>query len=359
MKRYIFAIILLAYVVSGCAESVREPTTEQSTIALTEIESIQPSFTNVPVQETPTLEQITSPTATQAATATPTLEPSPTATAIERPAPTVIPEVVFDGNSAYDILLDQMEFGPRWPGSPGHAAVGDYIIDSLEQSDWQVEEQRFHYINVQARNIIGRINLGVGPVIILGAHYDTRKLADRSPGSSEPVPGAVDGASGVAVLLELANTLDLEEIENEVWLAFFDVEDNGGGGIPDFGWIVGSTYMAAMLNVMPEAMVLVDMIGDADQQLYYEVSSDPILRHELWSLAANLGYANYFIPEERHNILDDHVPFLNRGIPAVDIIDFDYPYWHTVEDTAEKASPDSLERVGRTLEQWLENRAES
>jgi Zn-dependent M28 family amino/carboxypeptidase len=249
-----------------------------------------------------------------------------------------------------------MDFGPRWPGSPGHSAVRDYIVNSLEQSGWQVEEQRFPYVSLEARNIIGRANVGKGPVIILGAHYDTRKIANRTLDSIEPVPGAVDGASGVAVLLELADTLNLEEIENEIWLTFFDVEDNGDGGMPGFSWIAGSTYMAEMLTVVPEAMVLVDMVGDAEQQLYYEVSSDPFLRRELWQIAADLGYGNYFIPEERHNILDDHVPFLNKGIPAVDIIDFDYPYWHTIEDTADKASPDSLERVGRTINHWLENR---
>jgi glutaminyl-peptide cyclotransferase len=165
----------------------------------------------------------------------------------------------------------------------------------------------------------------------------------------------VDGASGVAVLLELARVLDLDLIPHELWLAFFDFEDQGGGGMPDWDWIVGSTYMAQNLEVEPQAMILVDMIGDADQQLYYEGYSDPELRAEIWELAASLGYGDVFIPEVRHYMLDDHRPFLDRGIPAVDIIDFDYAYWHTVEDTADKAAPESLERVGRTLEAWLED----
>jgi glutaminyl-peptide cyclotransferase len=125
--------------------------------------------------------------------------------------------------------------------------------------------------------------------------------------------------------------------------------------MPGWEWIVGSTYMAENLDVEVEAMVLVDMIGDADQQLYYEGYSDAALRAVLWEVAAGLGYGDVFIPEVRHFMLDDHRPFLDRGIPAVDIIDFDYPYWHTVEDTADKAAPESLERVGRTLEVWLEN----
>jgi hypothetical protein len=265
-------------------------------------------------------------------------------------------EILFDGQRAFTILEEQMVFGPRWPGSEGHQAVGDYIVGSLNDSGWAVEEQRFPYLNVVARNIIGRANEGKGEVIILGAHYDTRKIADRTPGSSEPVPGAVDGASGVAVLLELARTLNLDEIENEVWLTFFDVEDNGSGGMPGFDWIVGSTYMAENLKVVPRAMVLVDMIGDADQQLYYEGNSDGELQAHLWRIAADLGYGEQFIPQIKHTMIDDHLPFARAGIPAVDIIDFDYPYWHTIEDTADRASPESLMRVGRTLEEWLEER---
>jgi Zn-dependent M28 family amino/carboxypeptidase len=271
--------------------------------------------------------------------------------------PTVTPEsAIFDGDAAYQFLEEQMEFGPRWPGSTGHQEVGNYIVEQLRDLGWLVEEQRFAYQDIDGRNIIGRANEGAGPVIILGAHYDSRKIADKTPGSIEPVPGAVDGASGVAVLLELARTLDIDGIEREIWLAFFDVEDNGSGGIPGFDWIVGSTYMANNLEIFPQAMILVDMIGDSDQQLYYEGNSDIGLQSHLWKIALDLGYGDVFIPEYRHTMIDDHLPFARRGIPAVDIIDFDYPYWHTVEDTADKASPESLTRVGRTLETWLESR---
>lgn len=265
--------------------------------------------------------------------------------------------LAFNGDNAFTYLQEQMDFGPRYPGSPGHAAVGDYIIRELETLGWDVEVQPVPYQGVQGRNVIGRDNQGVGPVIILGAHYDTRRTAEHSEDEQDrdqPVPGAVDGASGVAVLLELARTLDVEEVPAEIWLAFFDLEDQGGGGMPGWEWIVGSTYMAENLTVTPEAMVLVDMVGDADQQLFYEGNSDPALRQELWRIAAELGYGNFFVPEQEYTITDDHVPFAQLGIPAVDIIDFDYPYWHTVEDTADKASPNSLLRPGRTLEVWLE-----
>lgn len=296
------------------------------------------------------------PTPTSAADVATTATTSPTAqvTMSPTPAPTEVLDRPFDGQNAFVYLEKQMAFGPRWPGSEGHAEVGDYIADSLDALGWEVEEQRFPYFNIEGRNIIGRANQGQGEVIILGAHYDTRRVADRSPGSSAPVPGAVDGASGVAVLLELAQTLNLDEIQHEVWLAFFDVEDNGSGGMPGFDWIVGSSYMARNLTVTPQAMVLVDMIGDADQQLYYEGNSDSELQATLWEIAAELGYGNYFIPQLKYTLIDDHLPFAQAGIPAVDIIDFDYPYWHTVDDTADKASPESLMRVGRMLEVWLE-----
>lgn len=273
------------------------------------------------------------------------------------PAIQVAQEPAFDGQNAFTYLEDQMAFGPRYPGSPGHEAVGDYIVQQLEALGWNVEVQPLTYQDVQGQNVIGRANQGVGPIIILGAHYDTRRIAEQSEDEEdhdEPVPGAVDGASGVAVLLELARTINLEDVPREIWLAFFDMEDQGSGGMPGWDWIVGSTYMAENLTVTPEAMVLVDMIGDADQQLYFEGHSDQALRRELWDIAGGLGYGEAFIPEVKYTITDDHVPFSRLGIPAVDIIDFDYPYWHTVEDTTDKASPESLLRPGRTLEIWLE-----
>lgn len=283
-----------------------------------------------------------------------TISPIPPATA----APTSKPLTTFDGQQALVFLQAQMEIGPRWPGSPGHKAVGDYIIGQLTNLGWVVEEQYFEYHDLQGRNIIARANEGQGPVIIIGAHYDTRRLADQTAGAADlqsPVPGANDGASGVAVLLELARTLNLEQIPSEIWLAFFDLEDNGNGGLPGWDWIVGSTHMANSLEVHPQAVVVVDMVGDADQQLFYEQFSNPDLQAQLWQIAADLGYSDSFIPMVRHAMIDDHRPFLDKGIVAVDIIDFDYPYWHTVEDTSDKVSSISLERVGRTLAFWLEN----
>jgi len=255
----------------------------------------------------------------------------------------------FDGKAAYDHVVRQCELGPRPTGSEANRATAEYITAELKAQGWTVETQEFTYRDTLVRNIIGR--MGEGPVVLLGAHYDTRRRADRED-PSQPVLGANDGASGVAVLLELARALDRDRLKRQVWLAFFDAEDNGQ--LDGWEWCVGSAYMAAHLTVEPEAVIIVDMVGDADQQLYLEYNSDPTLQTRLWELAATLGYTNTFTFEYRFSVYDDHIPFAVRGIPAVDIIDFDYPYWHTTQDTPDKVSPASLERVGRVLEVWLE-----
>jgi glutaminyl-peptide cyclotransferase len=255
----------------------------------------------------------------------------------------------FDGQRAYQYALDQCAIGPRPPGSEAGWATGEYIIARLKELGWQVETQEFEYQGLAVRNIIGKF--GEGPIVILGAHYDTRPAADRDPEhANEPLIGGNDGASGVAVLLELADILPDYELQNEVWLAFFDAEDMGR--LEGWPWCIGSSYLAERLVVQPTYVIVVDMVGDSQQELYYERNSDAALREKLWGIAAELGYEQ-FIPQQRHRIIDDHLPFARQGIPAVDIIDFDYPYWHTIEDTCDKISPESLERVGRVLEEFL------
>jgi Zn-dependent M28 family amino/carboxypeptidase len=284
--------------------------------------------------------------------APPTMSP----TVISTPTPTPIP-LVFDGDLAYDHVVEQCDFGFRPTGSEAWKATGDYIIAELQFRGWRVETQEFVYRDTLVRNVIAKSSQGsqeqVGtlPVLILGAHYDTRRSADMED-PSVPVMGANDGASGVAVLLELARVLEAEKLRHEVWLAFFDAEDNGR--LDGWEWCVGSDHMAEHLEIKPEAVVVVDMVGDADQQLYLERNSNPALQMELWEIAGELGYSEWFIAEYRHAIYDDHVPFGQRGITAVDIIDFDYPYWHTTQDTIDKVNGESLGRVGHVLEVWLE-----
>ena len=259
----------------------------------------------------------------------------------------------FDGQRAYKHVLAQCALGPRPVGSPQGRQTADYVSTELRRAGWTVEVQDFDYRGVSARNLIAA--KGRGPLFILGAHYDTRSLADRDPEDPTlPVPGANDGASGVAVLLELARVLDVDKAGVQVWLAFFDAEDQGG--INGWPFSVGASYMAAHLAVQPTAVVVVDMVGDREQQILWEGFSDATLLRELWAIAADLGYEAAFVPQRRSGIMDDHVPFVQRGLVAVDIIDIDYPYWHTSQDTPDKVSAASLQHVGRVLEEWLEER---
>ncbi len=262
------------------------------------------------------------------------------------------PEVQFDGQRAYQHVLRQCEFGPRYVGSEAGQQTAQYIAEELSRLGWTTEMQEFAYRGIVGRNVVG--SKGRGPLVVLGAHYDTRSVADRDPfDPSQPVLGANDAASGVAVLLELARTLDINSITAEVWLVFFDAEDQGGIG----GWpfSVGAAFMAEHLLKRPQAVVVVDMVGDAEQEIFFERNSDRELSSAIWAIAEQLGYQQHFVPEYGHAIIDDHLPFIDRGIIAVDIIDIDYPYWHTTEDTPDKVSSESLERVGRVLETWMEH----
>ncbi len=266
------------------------------------------------------------------------------------------PSDEFDGERALSFVEYQVSLGPRTPNSEGHAKIVDWLQRDLTEQGWLVELQEVSGLDEPIRNIVAyrdEIDADV-PWYIIGAHYDTRIFADRDPNPenrTRPVPGANDGASGVAVLLELARTIP-EDYPAEVWLVFFDAEDNGR--IQGRDWILGSRAFVETLDDYPDAVIIVDMIGDAHLNIYMEKNSHQGLTAEVWGQAAKLGYSDYFISTEKHSIVDDHTPFLQAGIPAIDIIDFDYPYWHTVEDTVDKVSAQSLKIVGDTLLAWLD-----
>lgn len=260
----------------------------------------------------------------------------------------------FNADRAWQDVLAQLAMGPRTPGSVAHDQVVIYIQTELEKSGWKVEIQQTERMGHPIQNIIAKRGSG-SPWIIFGAHYDSRFVADQDPveaNQSLPVPGANDGASGVAVLLEMARVLP-KASDKEIWLVFFDAEDQGR--IEGWDWILGSRAFAESLTTKPNAVVVIDMIGDADLNIFREKSSDQAITDSIWKTAASLGYSDQFINEGKYSILDDHQPFLELGIPAIDIIDFDYPYWHTISDTEENVSPDSLATVGNTLITWLES----
>ncbi|MBT3315700.1 MAG: M28 family peptidase [Anaerolineae bacterium] len=274
-----------------------------------------------------------------------------------RPQPEPAP-VKFDGERALQDVYHQTELGPRIPDSDAHAQIRAWMQEELEAAGWQVEVQTFEKFGHRGYNLVASHG-EIEPEIILGAHYDSRIYADHDPDvekRNQAVLGANDGASGVAILLELARTIPAQQPppHSSIWLVFFDLEDNGN--IPTWEWILGSRAFVDGYTLNPEAVVILDMLGDADLNIYLERNSDPKLRAEIWAQAAELGYENIFIPEEKFSMLDDHTPFLEAGMPAIDIIDFDYPYWHTTEDTADKIAKESLQVVGDTVLSWLKNK---
>lgn len=259
----------------------------------------------------------------------------------------------FDGDNAFKYAEKQLEFGARIPGSIAHQNTISYIESTLKESGWQTEIQEDALPQYNLKNIIAKRDSDTRPWVIIAAHYDTRFFADQDPvlaHRNQPVPGANDGASGVAILLELARVLP-KDMQKNVWLVFFDAEDQGQ--ISGWDWILGSKSFVAHLSGKPDQVVIIDMVGDTDLNLYFERNSDETIRTEIWNSAADLGYENAFIPQLKYSMLDDHTPFIEAGIPAIDIIDFDYPYWHTTNDTIDKISAQSMKMVGETLLNWL------
>lgn len=249
------------------------------------------------------------------------------------------------------LVKAQMLLEPRTPGSSSHKVFIDWATGQLKNSDWQITAETVRYRGRDVTNIIAD-RPGKSPDaewILVGAHYDCRLNADRDRTPSkryDPVPGANDGASGAAVLLALADALPREP-DRRITLAFFDAEDQGDiPGWPD--WCLGSQLLAeqyAAADDRPDEVIVLDMIGDADLNIFREGNSDIEITDRIWQIAAKKGYSGQFPNKVKYSMTDDHIPFLRIGIPSVDLIDFDYPYWHTTEDTADKLSEKSMKAV--------------
>jgi len=269
----------------------------------------------------------------------------------------------FDGQSAFGFLTEQCALGPRFPGSPGHAAVRRYLHEKLAGYGATVSEQPFEAAlstgdTLRLVNMIGAFRTEARTRILLGAHYDTRPRADRdgNPANrSTPILGANDGASGVAVLCEVARLLGASKPPIGVDIVFFDGEDYGEeGNVQDY--LLGSRHYASSLGgSRPSAVIVIDMVGEHEARFPREGLSEAAsaaLNGRVYSIAGKLGIPN-FVPAEGRTIIDDHLPFIQAALPAIDIIDFDYPFWHTLEDTPDKCSPASLNAVGRVLMSFI------
>jgi hypothetical protein len=264
----------------------------------------------------------------------------------------------FSGERAFGYLTEQVAFGPRIPGRPAHEKTGDWILAHLKSTADTVVVQAFTHVTrhgdtLHLRNFLARFRPQATERVLYLAHWDTRPHADQSANLGAqrmPVPGANDGASGVALLLGVADVLKGKPPAAGVDLLFDDGEDYG-----DFAdtndVLIGSRYFAAHQppGYPPLFAVLFDMIADKNLDIYYEGNSEisaPEVVDRVWRTAHDLGYGQYFLPGVKHTLIDDHVPLQHAGIHAIDVVDFDYPYWHTTEDTVDKVSAASLQIVG-------------
>ncbi len=271
----------------------------------------------------------------------------------------------FSGENALGYARDQLAFGARVPGTPAHTRAGDWIVARMRERADTVIEQRWTHVTASGdslplRNILARFRPGAPDRVLYLTHWDTRPVADeeRDPAKRQmPIPGANDGASGVALFVALANVLKKTPPTVGVDLLFVDGEDYGefdpSGKNYGTDVLLGSIYFAQHLpsdHYRPLYGVLFDMIGDADLGIYQEWNSlqrAPEVVAKVWDQARALGYTpSPFIPQTGQVVTDDHVPLLNAGLHVIDVIDINYPYHHTLEDTIDKISAKSLQQVG-------------
>lgn len=286
----------------------------------------------------------------------------------ESPTPS---ELNFNADSAYANVKRQLEFGARVPGTEAHRLCGEWLAQELRRLGLEVTLQTatlttFDGTRIPMRNILASINPEAEDRTLLLAHWDCRPWADNDPDPDkrkEPVMGANDGASGAAVLLELARALSVAGTAKGIDILLCDAEDWGSEGDDD-SWALGTRYFAehpAKEGYAPARAILVDMVGAADAVFpreYFSQRSAPSLVDKIWATANSLGYGEMFPNRIGTAVNDDHVELLKAGIPAIDIIDYRegegfFPYWHTAGDTLDKISPETLGAVGRILEAFL------
>lgn len=262
--------------------------------------------------------------------------------------------VLFNGGRAFEDLKRIVAFGPRPSGSPALAETRQHILQQLRRAGLEAEEDKFVAPtpagSLPMSNLIVKLPGTRPQVIIIGGHYETKRFAQFR------FVGANDGGSSAALLLEMARVLRQRKNTFTIWLVFFDGEEALVEWSPSDG-LYGSRHLAARLTAdgrlgRVRAMILVDMIGDARLNVQRDLNSTPWLSDLAFDIAQRLGYARFF-SGTASAFQDDHLPFVNAGVPAVDLIDFDYgpggSYWHTPADTVDKCSPASLTIVGRVV----------
>ena len=284
----------------------------------------------------------------------------------------------FSADSAYAYIEKQLSFGPRVPNTAGHRQAGDYLINKLKELGAEVTVQEFEATAfdgtvLNLRNIVGSYNPQAPKRLLLAAHWDTRPFADKDEDESqwrEPIAGANDGASGVAVLLEVARLIqNNQDPQAGIDIIFFDGEDYGEPEFMDENekqrrvtWCLGSQYWSLnkhKSNYSAYYGILLDMVGGKNAQFYregYSREMAPSIVKLVWNWGNELGYGRYFKYSNSEPIIDDHLYMNKAGIPSIDIIEYDPAsdfyfgdYHHTQEDDIDIISKETLKAVGETV----------
>jgi glutaminyl-peptide cyclotransferase len=274
------------------------------------------------------------------------------------------PPPVFDGDRAFKYVKEIVAFGPRPLGSANHKKVEEYIVAHLKGDD--VENDVFTADTPEGKlpvhNIVAKFAGSKDGIIVIASHYDT-----NYPLRKTSFVGANDGGSSSGLLLEFANQLRGKKLDGySIWLVWDDAEEaikpDGSGGLPrempfEDDSLYGITHLEERWQAdgtlkKIKAFLLADMIGDADLNIEHDANSTPWLEEVVYEAASRLGEQSHFFARTMA-VDDDHIPFVKRGVPSADFIDFDYGYnnvyWHTTQDTVDKLSPKSLEIVGATM----------
>jgi Zn-dependent M28 family amino/carboxypeptidase len=285
----------------------------------------------------------------------------------------------FNEINAYNHISTQLDFGFRVPGTVAHNNCADWIYSQIQEYTEETVRQEYtiqigNQPSYFCQNILGKINTDKENIVILGAHWDSRNVAEKDTfNQSQPIPGANDGGSGVGVLIELARVLSLykDNLDCQIWFLFIDAEDQGYSlgvyGLEYWNWCEGSKVFAADIEEFYDtdseridSFILLDMVGGTDLQFIREANSDSTLHKRIFREGRKLGYNNEF-PENPTvmSIIDDHIAFIDIGIRSVDlIIDFvngEWEYHHTHSDNLSNIDPESLKMIGQTIESYLKN----
>jgi glutaminyl-peptide cyclotransferase len=260
----------------------------------------------------------------------------------------------FDGKRAYDQVAKQLSFGPRPAGSPALAQLQNYLESELKSFGCTVDTDSFSADTpagrIPMKNIVAKIPGEKPGIILLGTHYDTKRI--------DNFVGADDAGSSTGIMLEIARNLcGKKPSKYAVWIAFFDGEEAVNLEWKDPDNRYGSRQMAAQMAATGDIkeiriFILADLVGGKNLHLSKEGNSTKSFAAEIWKTGQGLGYGDVFETQEVGAISDDHLSFISRGVPTVDIIDLDFsdvPYWHTPQDTLDKISPKSLAIVGHTI----------